>query len=197
METLEQVALAAGLSWASGIRLYAALFLAGGLARLGVIDLPASLHVLTHSYVLAAAGFMLLVEFFADKIPGLDSIWDGIHTFIRIPAGALLAAGTFANMEPALMVAAGILGGAIASGSHATKAGSRALINASPEPFSNWAASLTEDVIVPAGLLAALKWPIVFLVLLLLFMLVALWMIPRLWRGLRWMFARLRGAPAT
>ena len=197
MEAIEQVALAAGLSWASGIRLYAALFFAGGLARMGYMDLPGPLHVLTHTYVLSAAGFMLLVEFFADKIPGLDSIWDGIHTFIRIPAGALLAAGTFASMDPAIMVAAGILGGAIASGSHATKAGSRALINTSPEPFSNWATSLTEDVIVPVGLLTAFKWPLVFLVLLLLFLLLALWMLPKLWRGLRSIYGRIRGAQAT
>ena len=195
MEAIEQVALAAGLSWASGIRLYAALFFAGGLARLGVFELPGSLHVLEHPYVLAAAGFMLAAEFVADKIPGFDSFWDAAHTFIRIPAGALLAAGALGNMDPGVIAAAAVLGGAIASGTHATKAGSRALINTSPEPFSNWTASIAEDVAVPLGLLAAIKWPILFLVLLLVFLILAIWLLPKLWRGLRWMFARLRGAP--
>ena len=197
MGIIEQIALGAGLSWASGIRLYAALFFAGMLARFGFLDLPSSLGVLTHDWVLGASGVMLVAEFLADKIPGFDSIWDAIHTFIRIPAGGLLAAGAMGNMDPAVMAVAGIIGGAIASGSHATKAGSRALINTSPEPFSNWTASVAEDIAVPVGILTAIKLPIVFLVLLVVFLIVAIWLIPKLWRGLRWMFSRLRSSPVT
>lgn len=194
MDVIQQVALGAGLSWASGIRLYAVLFLAGLAARLGWVDLPSGLAILSHDWVLVASGFMLAVEFFADKIPMVDSLWDAVHTFIRIPAGALLAVGAMGHMDPALTAIAAILGGAIATGSHATKAGTRALVNTSPEPFSNWTASVAEDAIVPAGFLLALKWPIVFLVLLAIFLAVALWLVPKLWRGLRWTFRQLRAA---
>ena len=191
MDLLQQVALGAGLSWASGIRLYAVLFLAGLLSRLGWVDLPAGLQLLNHDWVLGASGLMLAVEFFADKVPMLDSLWDAVHTFIRIPAGALLAVGAMGQLDPALTAVAAILGGTIATGSHLAKAGSRALINTSPEPFTNWGASLAEDLMVPAGLLVALKFPLVFLGLLGVFLILAIWLVPKLWRGLRRMFSRL------
>lgn len=185
MDLLHQIGLAAGLAWGSGIRLYAALFAAGSLARLGWLELPPALQLLTHDAVLVASGVMLVVEFIADKVPWFDSIWDAVHTFIRIPAGALLAGAAFGTMDPTVIAVAAILGGSIASGSHATKAGGRALINLSPEPMSNWTASFAEDLAVPLGLLAAIRWPIVFLVLLAIFLVVALWLLPRLWGGLR------------
>lgn len=194
MDLIQQVALGAGLAWASGIRLYAVLFLAGLLARLGWLDLPAGLNLLTHDWVLAASGVMLAIEFLADKIPMLDSLWDGVHTFIRIPAGALLAVGAMGQMDPALMAVAAILGGAIATGSHATKTGTRALLNTSPEPFSNWGASFSEDAIAPAGLLLAIKFPLVFLALLAVFLVAVVWLIPKLWRGLRLALRQLFGA---
>ncbi len=195
MDSIETVALAAGLAWASGVRLYAVLFFAGMLANLGYIDLPEHLQVLSHPVVLTASGFMFAVEFFADKIPGFDSLWDAVHTFIRIPAGALLAALALANQDPGLIVAAAILGGTLTSLAHLTKAGSRALINASPEPFSNWTASLGEDALVFSALWAALKYPLAFLIGIAVFVLIALWLLPKLWRGLRAAWRLLRGAP--
>jgi hypothetical protein len=179
------LALITGLGWTSGIRFYAVLFLLGILHRSGLHMLPASLEVLAHPWVIAVSGLLCITEFLADKIPGVDSLWDAAHTFIRIPGGALLAAAAVMDSDPGLALAAGLLGGTVAAGAHFTKAGSRALINLSPEPFSNWAASLTEDVATVAALWTLLKYPLVFLGLLALFMLIAAWLLPRLWRGLR------------
>jgi hypothetical protein len=192
MDTLQSVALAAGLAWGSGIRLYAVLFLAGLMARLGYVELPPALGLLTHPAVLGASGFMFLIEFFADKVPGFDTLWDAAHTFIRIPAGALLAALALADQDPALILAAAILGGTLASAVHLTKAGSRALINASPEPFSNWTASFGEEALLLGGLWAAVRHPLAFLAGLAIFLLAALWLLPKIWRGLRIVWRRLR-----
>ena len=194
MDMLQSAALAAGLAWGSGIRLYAVLFLAGLMARLGYVELPADLGLLTHPAVLGASGFMLLVEFFADKVPGFDTLWDTVHTFIRIPAGALLAALALADRDPALILAAAILGGTLASAAHLAKAGSRALINTSPEPFSNWAASFSEEALLLAGLWAAFAHPAVFLAGLALFLVAALWLLPKIWRGLGVLWRRLQAA---
>ena len=194
MDTLEHIALAAGLAWGSGIRVYAVIFIAGGLAHLGVLQLPDTLAVLSHPWVLLASGFMFFVEFFADKIPMVDSLWDALHTFVRIPAGAFLAAAALGTADPVWIAVAAILGGAIASGSHAAKAGSRAVINTSPEPVSNWAASIAEDLIVPAGLLAAVKAPIAFLGVLVVFLGLVIWIAPKLWRALRRIVGRLTEA---
>lgn len=191
MDTLQHVALAAGLAWGSGVRLYAVLFFAGALARMDYLDLPASLSLLAHPAVLGASGLMFCVEFFADKIPGFDSVWDAVHTFIRIPAGALLAALALADQDPALILAAGILGGGIATVTHLTKAGSRALINTSPEPFSNWGASFGEEALLAGGLWAAIMHPLAFLAALAVFIAAALWLAPRLWRGVRYVWERL------
>ena len=190
MGIVETVALAAGLAWASGIRLYLVLFLAGLLARLGYLELPESLAVLSHPLVLGASGVMLLVEFVADKVPAFDSAWDAAHTFIRIPAGAFLAAAALGTADPAWIAAAAILGGFVAAGTHLAKAGGRVLINTSPEPVSNWVASATEDLLVPAGLLAAIKLPLLFLIFLVVLAGVAAWLAPKLWRGFRRVLAR-------
>lgn len=194
MDALQSVALAAGLAWGSGIRLYAVLFLAGLMARLGYVELPPGLDLLSHPAVLGASGFMFFIEFFADKVPGFDTLWDAAHTFIRIPAGALLAALALGSQDPALILAAAILGGALTSAVHFTKAGSRALINASPEPFSNWTASFGEEALLLGGLWAALKYPLAFLAGLALFLLAALWLLPKIWRGLRVLWHRLQAA---
>ena len=185
MHWLPEIALAGGLAWASGIRLYAVVFLAGMMSRHGFLDLPPALEVLEQPLVLGAAAVMLTAEFIADKIPAFDSLWDALHTFIRIPAGAVLAAGALGELAPVWVALAGLIGGSIASTAHATKSGSRALINTSPEPFSNWMASFTEDLMVPAGFWLAVQFPFVFLGLLLLFILLALWFLPILWRGVR------------
>ena len=192
-DTWQLIALAATLGWASGLRLYAVLFIVGGLGYLGWVDLPGGLKVLAHPYVLFASGFMCFVEFFADKIPGVDTLWDAVHTIIRIPAGAAIAASLFGDLGPAWMIGAAILGGGLAAGSHLAKAGGRAAINASPEPFSNWTASFSEDFVVGVLLWLAFTHPFVALALVLLLIALAIWLVPKLWRGLRRLFGTLRG----
>ena len=193
MDWLHSIALGAGLAWASGIRLYAVLVLAGAMGRLGYLDLPPALEVLQHPLVMAAAGVMALGEFLADKVPAFDSVWDAVHTFIRVPAGAVLAAAALGQADPVGVLVAAIVGGAIASGAHLAKAGTRAVINTSPEPVSYWAASFGEDLLVPAGFLAAIKAPLVFLVLLAGFLAAAIWFVPKLFRALRRLLGKLTG----
>ena len=179
---LATLALTMGASWASGVNLYAALLVLGIGSSTGNIELPAELQVLQNPMVIGAAGLMYVVEFFVDKVPGVDTGWDTIHTFVRIPAGAMLAAGAVGDVTPALEIAAGIMGGTLSATSHMTKAGTRALINTSPEPFSNWGASITEDVAVFGGLWVALNHPVLFLILVLIFIIFAIWMLPKIWR---------------
>jgi len=192
-DTLQLVALAAALGWASGLRLYAVLFIVGGVGYLGWVDLPASLRVLSHPLVLGASAFMCFVEFFTDKVPGVDSVWDVVQTFIRIPAGAALAAGVFGDSSAATMLAAAIVGGTLAAGSHLAKSGSRALINTSPEPFSNWTASFGEELAVGTVLWLAFAHPVAALVVVALMVLLMLWLIPRVWRLLRGLVNRAIG----
>ncbi|MCP4006373.1 MAG: DUF4126 domain-containing protein [bacterium] len=198
MEVVNVIALTLGVGWASGINLYAAVFMLGALGATDNIVLPPDLQLLQDPLVLSAAGLMYLVEFTADKMPGVDTGWDVIHSFIRIPAGALLAASAVGDVTPALEFSALLVGGTLAAGSHATKAGSRALINTSPEPFSNWTASVAEDLLVFGGLWAALYNPWLFLLGLILFIAAAVWLMPRIWRGLKRVFrflAKLFGRP--
>jgi len=204
MDTLSQISAAIAMSmcaaWASGLNLYATLLTLGILGRTHHMVLPADLNILMDPLVIGASGVMFLVEFVADKVPGVDSSWDALHTFIRIPAGAVLAASAIGDVSPVLTLVAGILGGGISAGTHAAKAGTRVLINASPEPFSNWAASFTEDVAVIAGVWAAINHPIVFLALLVCFLILLAWALPRLWRGIKKLFqgiARLFGRRGT
>lgn len=177
-----------GASWASGINLYATLLVLGLSAANGMIVLPEGLEVLSNPMVIGAAGLMYIVEFVADKIPGVDTGWDGLHTFVRIPAGAMLAAGAIGDVAPAMEITAAILGGTMAASTHATKAGSRVMINSSPEPFSNWGASLSEDLMVFAGIWAALNHPLIFIIALVLFIIIMIWLLPKLWRGIKKVF---------
>ncbi len=179
------IALTLGVGWASGINLYAAVLALGLMHSTGHVTLPPSLEIVADPLVLTAAGFMYCVEFFADKTPGVDTGWDALHTFIRLPAGAVLAAAAVGDVSPAAQIAAGLVGGSLAAGSHAVKAGGRALINTSPEPVSNWSASLLEDVAVIAGLWAALNYPLAFLAALVAFIALAVWLLPKIWRGLK------------
>jgi hypothetical protein len=190
-DTWQLIALAAALGIASGLRLYAVLFIVGAAGYLGFIDLPAGLAALAHPLVLAASGFMCFVEFFADKVPGVDSLWDVVHTLIRIPAGAALAAGVFGDSSSAMTLAAAILGGTLAAGSHFTKASSRAVINTSPEPFSNWAASLTEDVAVGGLLWLAIAHPLAAGVVVLALIAVMIWLLPKAYRAARRIMTQL------
>lgn len=184
-EIISIIALTMGVGWASGINLYAALLVLGIAGSTGNISLPVELQILQDPMVIMAAGIMFFTEFFVDKVPGVDTGWDAIHTFIRIPAGAMLAAGAVGDVSPALEVAAGILGGSMAGASHLTKASTRALINTSPEPFSNWAASITEDVAVLAGMWAMFNHPLLFLCLMVLFILLVIWLLPKIWQALK------------
>jgi len=185
MDITQTIALTLGAGWASGINLYAAILMLGYLGTTGNLELPPDLQILTHPLVMLSAGVMYCIEFFADKVPGVDTGWDGLSTFIRIPAGAVLAAGAVGEVGTAAHLAAAIAGGTLAAGSHATKAGTRVLINTSPEPVSNWFASVGEDVAVIAGLWTALYHPVLFIVLLAMFILLMIWLLPKLWRGIR------------
>lgn len=184
-QIIATIALTMGTAWASGINLYATIGMLGFLGATGNVALPDQLLVLQDPLVIGAAGLMYLVEFFADKTPGVDTGWDAIHSFIRIPAGALLAAGAVGDVSPAFSISAGILGGAVSGTSHAIKAGSRVLINTSPEPFTNWTASIVEDVMVVGGIWATLHYPVLFICFFVVFILLAIWLIPKLWRGIK------------
>jgi|TARA_X000000950_G_scaffold276039_1_gene363275 hypothetical protein len=187
------IALTLGVGWASGINLYAAVLALGMAGATGYADLPAGLEIVENPLVIGAAGLMYAVEFFADKVPGVDTGWDTLHTFIRLPAGALLAAGMFDDQSMGLELAAAIVGGGLAATSHATKAGSRVLINTSPEPFSNWTASIAEDISVFGGVWLMLNQPWTFVGLLIVFLLLLVWLLPKLWRGIKVLFAKIRG----
>jgi hypothetical protein len=193
LDTWQLVALAAAVGWASGIRLYAVLFVVGALGYLHWVELPGGLTALSHPWVLGASGFMFCVEFFADKIPGLDTLWDVVHTFIRIPAGAALAASVFADSSSAATLAAAILGGSLAAGSHFAKAGSRAVINTSPEPFSNWAASFGEELAVGTVLWLAFTHPIAALVVIAALTVFMIWLIPKVWRFIKALLGKVTG----
>jgi hypothetical protein len=182
---IAQAALAAAVAWGAGLRLYAVVLVLGLAGRYGGMELPDSLHVLEHPLVIGVSGLLALAEFVGDKIPLLDSVSDTLHTFIRIPAGAALAAAFFGDSGGAVQAAAALLGGTFAAGSHVAKAGSRAFINSSPEPASNVAASFGEEALLGGGLWLALAHPLVFLAALALFMLATLWLLRRLWRWLR------------
>jgi hypothetical protein len=191
LDFTQLAALAAALGWASGLRLYAVVFLTGLAGWLGWVDLPGGLKLLESPWLLGASGTMLFVEFFADKIPGLDTVWDAIHTLIRIPAGAALAASVFGIDQAEWAAAAALLGGSLAATSHLAKATTRAAANTSPEPFSNIGLSLAGDAIVPGALWLAWAEPVTFMVLLVLAvvaMLATTWL---LWRFVRGLFSRI------
>lgn len=186
------IALTMGAAWAAGINLYAAIATLGILGATGNMTLPPDLQILSNPLVIGAACLMFAVEFVADKMPGVDTGWDTIHTFIRIPAGALLAAGAVGDINPAVSLAAALLGGTLAAGTHGAKAGSRLLINASPEPFTNWTASIVEDIMVIGGIWTAVNHPWFFIILLVLFVLLLIWLLPKLWQGIKMLAAKIK-----
>lgn len=192
-EALSYLALSMGVAWASGINLYAAMLVLGLLGATGSVPLPEALQVLQQPLVIGVAGFMYCVEFFADKIPGVDSAWDALHTFVRIPAGAILAASAVADVDPSYTLAAALVGGGLTAGTHLTKASTRLLVNTLPEPLSNIGVSLAEDGMAIGGLWLALHYPLAFLVLLGVFLVLMIWLLPVLWRGLKGILASLRG----
>ncbi len=185
MDLTHLVAIAAALGWASGLRLYAVVFLTGLAGALGWVELPSGLHVLQSPWLLGASGVMLFVEFFVDKIPGLDTVWDALHTLIRIPAGALLAAAVFGGDNATWTTAAALLGGTLAATSHVAKATTRAAANTSPEPVSNIALSLLGDGLVPLALWLSWSHPVAFFVALAVALAAMLATVLVLWRFLR------------
>jgi hypothetical protein len=193
LDTVQLIALAAALGWASGLRLYAVLFFTGLAGWAGWVPLPSGLQVLQQPVVLAATGFMVAVEFFADKIPALDSLWDLVHTFIRIPAGAALAAAVFGGDSATWAALAGLMGGTLAATAHTAKATTRAAVNTSPEPFSNIGLSLAGDAAVPGMLWLAWQQPAWFFVALALAVIVALTLTVLLFRFLRQLWRRITG----
>ena len=186
------IALTMGVAWAAGINLYAAIATLGILSVTGNMTLPPDLQVLANPLVIGAACLMFAVEFIADKMPGVDTGWDTVHTFIRIPAGALLAAGAVGELNPAVSLAAALLGGTLAAGTHGMKAGSRLLINTSPEPLTNWTASMVEDIMVIGGIWTAVNHPWVFLVFLAIFILLMIWLLPKVWRGIKLLATKIK-----
>ena len=191
VDTPQLLALAAALGFASGIRLYAVTLLTGLAGYFGVVDLPQGLNVLQHPAVLAASGFMCFVEFFADKIPFVDSMWDMVHTVIRIPAGAALAAGAMGASGEAMTWVAAILGGSLAATSHTAKLTTRAAVNTSPEPFSNVGVSLLEDGFVIFMLWLAAEHPLIFAVVLVIAIILAVVLMVVLIKFLRLVARRL------
>jgi hypothetical protein len=189
---LQYTAQTLGLSWASGINLYAAILVMGFSHSAGIVELPPGIDYLSNPLVLLVAGAMYVVEFFADKIPVVDTAWDAMHTFIRIPAAAFMAYGAAEAMGPEMQVALALIGGGFGTLSHATKAGSRVVINTSPEPFSNIGVSTLEDVAVFGGLWLAVAHPWVFLCFLGLFVLFVIWLVPKIWKGIKKVFGFLR-----
>ena len=193
MDMASLLALAAALGWASGFRLYIVVFLVGLLGATGLVVLPGALHVLEHPAMLFASGGLLFVEFFADKIPGVDSLWDLLQSGLRVPAGAALAAGVFGADNATMATVAALMGGTLAATSQAAKTSTRALINTSPEPFSNVGASLVEDTSAVGAIWLALASPVVFGVVLVV-VVIAMWVVTwMLWRFVRSAIRRLRG----
>lgn len=182
---------AAALAWGSGLRLYAVVFCAGLAQRLGWVELPGELSALAGEPFLLASGILLLGEFLADKLPAFDSLWDGLQTFARVPGGMALAWAALGDQGPAMQALAALLGGGVAGLTHLGKSGARLAVNHTPEPFTNWTLSLAEDGLVLFGLWLAWQHPWLFLGLLLGFLLVLLWLLPRLWRVARSLLGRL------
>lgn len=199
VDWLPTMATAMGSAWLSGINLYATVVTLGLLQRFQWVKLPGELNMLGEWWVIGVAGAFYLIEFVADKIPAVDSAWDAIHTFIRVPAGAILAATAVADFDPAVKMAAMLVGGTLALGSHGTKAATRLAANTSPEPFSNIGLSLIEDVFAIGSTILLAFYPVLILVLIVIFVIVSLWIVPKILRALRRLLSRFKhlfGAPA-
>jgi uncharacterized membrane protein len=183
---------AAGSAWLSGINLYATVVTLGVLQKFQLVKLPGGLDMLGEWWVILLAAALYVIEFVADKVPAVDTAWDAVHTFIRVPAGAILAASAFADFDPAVKMAAMILGGGIALSSHGAKAATRLAANTSPEPVSNVALSLTEDVVAFGSTILMVFFPIAMLIIVVIFLIVTIWLTPKIIRALRRLIARIR-----
>jgi hypothetical protein len=197
MDLFSTLALAMGTAWVSGINLYASVATLGLLGRFAGLQLPGELSVLTSGWVIGVALALYVIEFVADKIPLIDSAWDAIHTFIRVPAGAVLAAAAFGEFDKGIQVIAFLFGGGLALSSHGTKAATRAVINTSPEPVTNVAASLTEDVVAVSSVLLAAFYPVIIIIVVAVGLLISFIVLPKTIRYFRAIIGKLRGKPKT
>lgn len=196
MGALQSLGFAMGVAFASGLNLYATVATLGLLDRFGVVDLPGGLEVLAHPLVLGIAIAMYVVEFFADKIPYVDSVWDFLHSFIRPPAAALLAYAAVYEVSEPWRIAAALLAGTVALTSHGTKASTRAAVQTSPEPVSNWILSLLEDGLAVGLAALAVAYPIPTLVVVAVLLIICFVLMVWLFRFLRGIKRRLgRQAP--
>ena len=189
---LTTLGVAMGSAWLSGINLYATVVTLGLLQKFTFVKLPGEMSILSNTWVLGVAGVMYAVEFFADKIPAVDSAWDAVHTFIRVPAGAIMAAAAFADFDPTVKTIAMLVGGSIALGSHGLKATTRLAANTSPEPFSNIALSLGEDAFTFAGAALLAFHPVVILVVVVFFIILMIWLVPKIYRTMRRLMNKFR-----
>lgn len=189
MEWFSTLSLALGTAWTSGINLYATVTVLGLLQKFASVKLPGGLDVLDNWWIIGIAGGLYVVEFFADKIPYVDSVWDVIHTFIRVPAGAVVAYAATNQLDPSITIPATLVGGGLAFSSHGTKAALRVGANLSPEPVSNWVLSLVEDVIAFVGSLLAVFAPFVIAFVLIVFAIFFFWFFPKVIRAVRRMFS--------
>lgn len=190
MNAIQILGLALGSAWTSGINLYATVAALGLLERYGLAHLPGDLRVLANPWIIGVAVALYAVEFVADKIPYVDTVWDAVHTFIRVPAGAVLAYGATAQLDPSVRVVALLTGGGLALSTHGAKASVRAAANVSPEPFTNWGLSLAEDAVAIGATVLAVFHPLAILAVILVFLIVAAWLLPKIVRRFRRLFAR-------
>jgi len=198
-QLISTIAIAMGASWVSGINLYAAVATLGLLGRFSHLQLPGELEVLTSWWVIGVAVALYVVEFVADKVPYIDSTWDVIHTFIRVPAGAVLAASAFGDFDRSIQVVALLLGGGLALSSHGTKAATRAMLNVSPEPVSNWIASIAEDIVAVLSVIASVFVPVLIFVIVGAGLVISFLVFRKILRFFRQVACSIRGwfAPAT
>ena len=192
MNVIQILGLAFGAAWTSGINLYATVAVLGLLEHYGLARLPGSLHVLDNWIIIGVALFLYVIEFIADKIPYVDTVWDAVHTFIRVPAGAVIAASATSDISPPVQVVALLLGGGLALSTHGTKATARAAANASPEPLTNWTLSVVEDILAVGAVVLAVLYPAAILVVILVFLLILAWILPKVVRRVRRMLAATR-----
>jgi hypothetical protein len=190
-DILQAIALALGVGLGGGFNIYATMLMVGISGATGSVDLPNGLDFLQNPLVIAAAGGMYFIEFFADKIPGFDSLWDSLHTFIRIPLGAMLTGDAVADYGVIAESIGMAAGAGLSSATHFTKSGTRALINTSPEPVTNWTASVSEDVAVFTGVWAAINHPIIWTVIAIITILILVWILPKIWRGIKLVFKKI------
>jgi hypothetical protein len=192
MSLFSTLALAIGTAWVSGINLYAAVATLGLLGRFGSLQLPGELSILTNWWIIGVAIALYTIEFVADKVPLIDSIWDAVHTFIRVPAGAVLAAATFGEFDKGIQVIASLIGGGLALSSHATKASTRAVINTSPEPVTNVMASLAEDVVAVGSVLLAVFYPVLLIIVVVIGIIASVIILPKIVRYFRSLHEKIR-----